>query len=694
MADKIRGLTVEISADASQFNKQMSAVRKEAKSSQAELNALQKSLEMEYDPSKFARAQKVAQDAIDATAKQAEVLRERLKFLEENGDADTSHYRQIQSELAQTELKAQQLGAQLEKLNNLKFEQLGDKIQGVGDKITGVGQALTPVSVAAAGTITGLGALGTNAVGAADNIATLAGQYDMTAEALQRFDYIALQTDTDSEVLYKSFVKMRAGIADIATGATSVASTALQKLNLDLNSFDGSEEQFYAIITALADMEDKTQMVAIANDVFGEKLANNLLPLINSGSDAIGAYAAEFDNLGALSDEQVNKLAEFDNVLNTIKTQLANVALQIGSSLLPIMQSLAGFVSESLVPKLQTLAGWFNSLTLGQQEFALKALAVVAALAPLTMGIGKLVSTVGSIIKMLPALKAGLSALASHPIILIIAAIAAILLVLYTQCESFRESINNLVSMLGGALQPVLDVVMGLLSRIVELLTPILNILGGILGTVINLVVEALSPFFDMLALIMELIGPLLEVALIPLQLQLTALSIPLQILGTLLQWLAPLFTLFANIVKGAFNIVLKVINVVLGAVETAINWCIDKINSLIDGINAMGGWLGISIDHLQKVSLQLDTSTLDGVGDASASMDTTPPDTSGVGALSPDTTYDKIGAGGTTGDIYNYDNSTKNTTQNVTVVIENYAADVDVDNLVRQINIKLAEAM
>ena len=107
-----------------------------------------------------------------------------------------------------------------------------------------------------------------------------------------------------------------------------------------------------------------------------------------------------------------------------------------------------------------------------------------------------------------------------------------------------------------------------------------------------------------------------------------------------------------------------------------------------------MGGWLGVSINHLQKVSLQLDTSSLDGVGDASASMDTTPPDTSGVGALSPDTTYDQIGAGGTTGDIYNYDNSTNNKTQNVTVVIENYAADVDVDNLVRQINIKLAEAM
>ena len=102
MADKIRGLTVEISADASQFNKQMSAVRKEAKSSKEELTALQKSLELEFDGEKLARAQKVAQDAIDATAERADVLRERLKFLEESGDADTSHYRQIQAELAKT----------------------------------------------------------------------------------------------------------------------------------------------------------------------------------------------------------------------------------------------------------------------------------------------------------------------------------------------------------------------------------------------------------------------------------------------------------------------------------------------------------------------------------------------------------------------------------------------------------------
>ena len=76
---------------------------------------------------------------------------------------------------------------------------------------------------------------------------------------------------------------------------------------------------------------------------------------------------------------------------------------------------------------------------------------------------------------------------------------------------------------------------------------------------------------------------------------------------------------------------------------------------------------------------------------DVNAIIDSTPPDTSGAG--SGGTVYDG-GTGGTYGDTYNYDNSTTNKTQNITVTIQNYAAEVDTDALVRDINIKLAEVM
>ena len=98
MADSIRGLTVEISADASSFNKAMNSMRKSAQTSKSELDALQKSLELEFDADKFARAQQVAQNAIDQTAANADALRQRLKFLEESGNVDTDAYRKLQAE--------------------------------------------------------------------------------------------------------------------------------------------------------------------------------------------------------------------------------------------------------------------------------------------------------------------------------------------------------------------------------------------------------------------------------------------------------------------------------------------------------------------------------------------------------------------------------------------------------------------
>lgn len=688
MADKIRGLTIDITANAANFKKGMDACRRSAKETQGELNALQKSLELKFDSATFERAQKVAQEAIDKTAANVDTLRQRLAYLEKQGNVNTSEYERLSRELAQAELNAQQLQQKLEKLNQIKYNALGDGVQKVGGQIQSAGQALAPFSALAAAGGAALITAGASAIKAGDDIATLASKYDTTASAIQKFQYVALQTDVASEDLYKGLVKVRAGIADIATGTTSIASKALQSLHLDFNSFDGTEEQFYAIINALANMTDKTQMVAAANDIFGDKLANNILPLINSGTDAVNAYRTEFEELGAMTDEQVGELGEFDNVINKIKTQLSNVANQIGASLLPLMRAGAETISTSIIPKLQQLASWFNNLTLGQQKFAMAAITVVAALAPLTIGVGKLVSSVGSIIKAIPQISAALSALAAHPIILIIAAIAMILVVLYTQCEAFRESISNLVGVLGDALQPLLDVVMYLLNSIMSLLSPILELVGGILALVINMVVTALSPFFDMINKIFGLLQPLINIALLPLRICLQALQVPLQVLGKLLGWLSPLFQVFGNIVSKIFGGVVDIINFVLGVIEHAVNFIISIINGLIDGVNTALGWLGLHIDRIAEVKLRIDTSDIDSMDDVNAIVADTTSTTPAAGA------YDQIGASATAGNVYNNDYSTNNTTQNVTVVIENYAAEIDVDEMVRQINIKLAEAM
>jgi len=694
MSDTIRGLTVEIAADATQFKSAMSELKKDAKASQSELAALQKSLKFEYNEETLRRAQEVAQKAIDETAAVADGLRLRLQELEKSGNVDTSEYRKLQTELTQTEAKSVELKKTLENLDKIKFNNLSKQFTDVGNSITGVGKALTPISALSAAGVAALGALGNKAIKTGDELATLATQYDTSAEAIQKFNYVALQTDVDAESVYKGLVKVRSAIADIASGTASTASAALQRLGLDFDALDGSEEQFYAIVDALASMNDKTQMVAAANDIFGDKLANNLLPMIYAGTDAIAAYCEEYDELGGLTNEQVAALTEFDNILNEINTKLGNIALQIGTSLLPIFEKFANFIEQNIIPKLQKLSSWFSDLTEGQQEFAIKALLVVAALAPLALGIGKVITAVGGVIKVLPELGAALSALEAHPIILIIAAIAAILLILYTQCESFRDSINNLVGTLGTALQPILDVIIGLINKVMELLTPIITLIGDQLATVINLITDALQPLFDIITVIFNLLTPLMDVALIPLNVVLNALKVPLQLIGTLLGWLTPLFEVFGKVVSGVMKAVMFIVNLVLGWVEDAVNFVIGILNALIDGVNAALGWLGVNIDHIADVKLRLDTSEVDNLSDVEGVINETSTTSTAPDIDSPTNTYDTVDTSGVVGDVYNYDYSKTEKTQNVTVTIQNYAEHVDVDDLVRQINIKLAEAM
>ena len=581
-ADNIRGITIDVGASETNFKKSMNEIRKDAKSTQKELNALEKSLQLEFDPSKLKQAQKVAQDAIDHTAAIADKLRERLKKLEEKGQMDTAQYRRVQAELAETETKGKQLEERLEKLNQMKLDHLVGQVKSVGEGFTKAGQALTPLSVAAGATLAGTTALGLSAVSTADDIATLATQYDMTAEALQRFDYIALQTDTDNETVYKSFVKMRAAIAEIASGGTSVASTALQKLNLDLNSFNGSEEQFYGIITALADMEDKTQMVAIANDLFGEKLANNLLPMIYAGSDAIAGYAEEFNSLGALSDEQISSLAEFDNVMNKINVQMTNTKLQIGEALLPVMESVAEIISTKVVPMLQGLAEWFGNLSPASQNAIIAILGLVTITAPILMAIGKITTGISGLIQIFGKLKAAqLQTVAGFAAIVGAAALAF-------------DMISNWKSM----------------SWVEKLLKTM---------ALAALVAAAAVTVFHASWSLGVAIG-----------------------------------AITAGIVAGiaAINSAKKEI------LPEAEDFTVDNVESMANAPSTDFG----------SESTQ---STADAYG----------------------TVYD-ANANPTSADVYNYDYSTTETTQNVTVVIENYAQDVDVDAMIEEINRKLAEEM
>ena len=406
MADTIKGLTVKIGADTSDFIKELKKVDKEINATQRTANELQKGLQLEFDSNRFTQAQKKVQSALDTTEAKAKAIREQLQYLERTGGVDTAGYQKLETELAKTETRALQLREQLEQIDKLKFENATKNITKLSNGLETAAKKTALVSAAAVGAIAGIYKLGSDAATTGANLQDMADRLDISAEALQRYDYIALQSGVETEQLVKSIAKARDAVGTALAGGTNTASKALQTLFGDLSKIPtGTEEAFTAIIEQLSKVEDSTMQAYYANEIFGERLATNLIPLINNGADRLAQLGEEFESIGYLSNEQVQALADFDDELNIMKERLSLAKTELGIAMLPIMEQFADILTDVVVPAIQALSDWFNNLPEPMQKVLTGVLLLVAGLSPVLLIMSKIIGIIPSMIKMFSALK-------------------------------------------------------------------------------------------------------------------------------------------------------------------------------------------------------------------------------------------------------------------------------------------------
>lgn len=406
MADTIKGLTVKIGADTSDFIKELKKVDKEINSTQRTANELQKGLQLEFDSNRFTQAQKKVQSALDTTEAKAKAIREQLQYLERTGGVDTAGYQKLETELAKTETRALQLREQLEEIDKLKFENATKNITKLSNGLETAAKKTALVSAAAVGAIAGIYKLGSDAATTGANLQDMADRLDISAEALQRYDYIALQSGVETEQLVKSIAKARDAVGTALAGGTNTASKALQILFGDLSQIPtGTEEAFTAIIEKLSQVEDSTMQAYYANEIFGERLATNLIPLINNGADRLAQLGEEFESIGYLSNEQVQSLADFDDELNIMKERLSLAKTELGIAMLPIMEQFADILTDVVVPAIQALSDWFNNLPEPMQKVLTGVLLLTAGLSPMFLILSKIVGVIPSLIKMFSSLK-------------------------------------------------------------------------------------------------------------------------------------------------------------------------------------------------------------------------------------------------------------------------------------------------
>ena len=389
-----KSITVKIGADTKDFLDGLKSIDREIKSTQKSASDLNKSLDYQYDGNRASLAMKQFQRTIELCEQKAEALRAKLKEMEAAGRIDTTDYAKLQLELAKVTSQGAKATEQLEKLKNIKIEQLNQKLDKVGATIEKVGQKVSVLSAGAAGIIAGATAIGKSAAATGAEIDDMTQQFDVSAETIQRWNYLALQAGVDSTAFTRALIRARAAMADLSTGTSNAATQALDALGISARQFGSDEEMFDGIIKALSEVEDSTLQTAYANEIFGDRIATQLLPYINAGAEDLAKWNAEFEAMPSLTGDEAAALAELDDTFNRLNTTMQYATAQLGEALAPIIERVVVFIEESLVPAIEGLANWM-------QDTILAILGIIAVAGPLLILIGKIVPGIKVLISLI-----------------------------------------------------------------------------------------------------------------------------------------------------------------------------------------------------------------------------------------------------------------------------------------------------
>jgi len=689
MAEKTKGLTIKLGFDNSEFKKKIKDSTSEINATDKQVKALQKSLELKWDASKFTQAQKLSQEAISKTEMKAKELRAEMAKMEAKGvDTSSASYQKLQTELIKTGDETTKLKRKLDEVNQMKVDRLANSFKNAGDKISKVGKSLMGISLAATAVIASLGKLTSDTVKTAAEIDDMSQAVNLSAEALQKWRYVALQLGLDNSTLQTSLAKTQAAFADLSKGEVSPASDALIALGFSAEeAAKGMNVNFEQMVLKLSEVRDASEQAFLVNELFGDRLGSKIIPLLNGGAEGLSKLSAEFEELGYMTNEQVQAFADYDDQWTKIKASLKSVRDELTVSLLPIMQTLTDFVDSKVVPAIRSLANWFSNLSTGQKELLLGITTFVAALAPMLLIVGKMTSGIGMLIKGVQGLQGAFTLLAAHPIVAALLAVAAVMIYLYSSNEKFRESVNGLVSELGSKFQPILELLSDAFKDISSQLMPLVDTLGNYLAPIIKVLTTALGPLVDILVnVLMRNIQFMLPAIKLLVDGWTWLASVIDKYVVPVMDKLAEGFDAFIKSLPTAFKNALK-------GIEYNVNLIFDFINRMIDKINTLGKVVGFSIAKLEDVSI--DTSFVDkiGIGKSSDKPASTTVISDKKKSDSAITKSEYTAS--------NINNTTVNTTNDysnkdivINVNVQNYADELDVKDIARRVNIEMAKQM
>lgn len=306
MANRIKGITVEIGGDTTKLQTALKGVNGEIKNTQAQLKDVEKLLKLDPGNTELlAQKQKLLSDAVSETKEKLTTLKtaaEQANTALANGDISQEQYDALQREIIETENDLKKLEEQANQSATAmqKIATTGEKLKITGDNISNAGKKLLPVTAAVTG-------LGTAAVTTAANFESSMSQVQatmgITKDSMSEVDGQSVNTmDTLSELAKKMG-------AETAFSASECA----EALNyLALAGYDTQQ------------MCDTLPTVLNLAAAGGIDLAS-ASDMVTDAMSALGMGVSE-------SEKMVDQMAKTTSTTNTSVAQLGEGILTIGAT--------------------------------------------------------------------------------------------------------------------------------------------------------------------------------------------------------------------------------------------------------------------------------------------------------------------------------------------------------------------------
>lgn len=384
------------------------------------------------------------------------------------------------------------------------------------------------------------------------------------------------------------------------TGDVTFVGNAFGELTVQTVNTDGSMRSLGDILTdcraAFAQMSE-SERAANAEALVGKNAMSGFLAVMNAAPADIEKLNSAINNCDGTAEKMAETMQ--DNLagqLTILKSQLEELAISVGEILMPSIRQIVSWI--------QGLVDWLNGLDEGTKKIIVTIALVAAAVGPVLIIIGKVVGAIGTIMTVVPQIAAAISgviAFVSGTVVpalgavvaaigwipLAIAAVIAIIVLLWNKCDWFREAVIAVWEAIKSATivawNAVKEFLVNLWNGIVETGKTVWNGLSSFftscwegIQTMFTTVLTAISTFFGSvwtgILNVAITIGTAIQTFLS------TAWTAIQTVITTILTAIQTIFTTVWNAIK-------TVITTVVGAIQSFITTVWNGIQSVVQTV-------------------------------------------------------------------------------------------------------------